>query len=168
MKKIIKGLGIVLLCTITWQGFGQGYRSITKNSDLLYHETKNLGAPEIGGYLEHLPPDYYDNPTKEYPMIIFLHGLGERGNGNTQLYKAAKHGPPKEVERLGSLCFTVDGVEECFIVLSPQLITNNWSDGAQEAFWDHVYNGPDNYRFDRDRVYLTGLSLGGNGVWKRS
>lgn len=168
MERIIKLLSIVLLCAICGAGFGQGYRSITKNSDLLYHTTKSLDAPDLNGYLEHLPPDYYDNPTKKYPMIIFLHGLGERGNGEAQLYKAAKHGPPKEVERLGSLCFTVNGEEECFIVLSPQLNFSHWSDGAQEPFWDHVYNGPDNYRFDPDRVYLTGLSLGGNGVWRRS
>ncbi|MEL7001579.1 MAG: hypothetical protein AAFN93_02460 [Bacteroidota bacterium] len=168
MNKLVKVAGLMLLSIAFVESYGQGYRSIKKNSDLLYHTTKSLNSSDIKGYLEHLPPDYYDNPTKQYPMIIFLHGSGERGNGDSQLFKAAKHGPPKEVERLGSLCFTVNGQEECFIVLSPQLEPGNWSDAAQQPFWDHVYNGPDNYRFDPNRVYLTGLSLGGNGVWRRS
>ncbi|MEJ2004031.1 MAG: hypothetical protein P8X57_03485, partial [Cyclobacteriaceae bacterium] len=34
------------------------------------------------GYLEYLPPDYYSNPTRKYPLMVFLHGKGERGNGS--------------------------------------------------------------------------------------
>src|SRR4030095_6068345 len=46
------------------------------------------------GFLEYKPADYNANPTTKYPLIIFLHGIGERGNGTTQLSMVAGAGPP--------------------------------------------------------------------------
>ncbi len=121
------------------------------------------------GYLEYLPPDYYTNPTRKYPLMVFLHGLGERGTGvPSDLERVKRHGPPKEIANGHNMCFTVDGVEECFIVIAPQLLgtIGSWGDVYIWRVFDYIYNGPHNYRYDPDRIYLTGLSLGANGTYK--
>jgi gliding motility-associated-like protein len=120
------------------------------------------------GYLEKLPPDYSANPTKKYPVLFFLHGTGETGNGSpSELEKVKVHGPPKLIEGGHNMCFLVNGVEECFIVISPQLKSGvgGWWPSILNDIFDYVLSGPQNYRIDKDRVYLTGLSLGGQGVY---
>ena len=120
------------------------------------------------GYLEYLPPDYDANPTKKYPLIIFLHGLNERGDGSAgQLERVKRHGIPKLIEQGHNMCFTVDGKEECFIVISPQLRPTDdlWYEVRVDKITNHVLTGSQNYRIDESRVYLTGLSLGGMGTW---
>src|SRR6478609_1699347 len=47
-----------------------------------------------GGFLQYLPPDYNSN-TDKYPLMIFLHGLGEKGNGTTDIWRVAANGVPK-------------------------------------------------------------------------
>jgi hypothetical protein len=120
------------------------------------------------GYLEYLPPDYSTNPTKKYPLLIFLHGTGETGNGSVaDLERVKTNGPPKLIQGGNNMCFTVNGVQECFIVISPQLDPNvgGWWPSILQPIFDHVLNGSQNYRIDKTRVYLTGLSLGGQGVY---
>ena len=76
---------------------------------------------------------------------------GERG---ADLKKVAKHGPPKLVEA---------GRDFPFILLSPQCPTGQWWDlAALDAWLDEVVR---KYRVDADRIYLTGLSMGGYGTW---
>ncbi|MBS1553289.1 MAG: gliding motility-associated C-terminal domain-containing protein [Bacteroidetes bacterium] len=120
------------------------------------------------GYLEKLPPDYSTNSSRKYPILFFLHGSGEVGNGSpTDLQKVKANGPPYLIEQGHNMCFIVNGVEECFIVISPQLrpgLGGWWPSVLNEVF-DYVINGPLNYRIDKTRVYLTGLSLGGQGVY---
>ncbi len=122
------------------------------------------------GYLEKLPADYPTNPTKKYPVLFFLHGLGERGNGSpTDLNKIKAHGPPYHIENGSTMCFTnpSTGVNECFIVISPQLPSSFggwWSSVLYDVF-NYVLTGPQNYRIDLNKVYVTGLSLGGQGVY---
>lgn len=103
------------------------------------------------GYLLYLPPGYDANATNRWPLILFLHGAGERG---TDLQLVAKHGPPR-----------LDTAETNFpfIVVSPQCPDGNiWSDDLLLALLDDVEN---KYAVDPHRVYLTGLSMGGFGTW---
>ena len=115
------------------------------------------------GYLEHLPSDYNET-TERYPVMIFLHGIGERGNGTSDLYKVKKNGPPQYIDQGHDMSFTVDGKKESFIVISPQLRPdyNSWPAFYVDYVVEHVKN---TYRIDPDRIYLTGLSLGGGGCW---
>jgi len=102
-------------------------------------------------YLLHLPEDY-GKTDKEWPVIVFLHGMGERGD-NLELVK--KHGPPKIVE---------DKTDFPFVVISPQCPDDRWwRTGDLAAFLDRVLGG---LSIDEDRVYLTGLSMGGFGTWQ--
>ncbi|HYG18873.1 MAG TPA: PHB depolymerase family esterase, partial [Ohtaekwangia sp.] len=113
------------------------------------------------GFVEYLPAGY-SSSTAKYPAIIFLHGSGERGTGSANdLQKVRNQGPPKLIKNGEKMCFTVNGKTECFIVLSPQ--TNKWN-------WKYdvipfIKYALANYRIDPARVYVTGLSMGGEGAW---
>ena len=101
-------------------------------------------------YLLYKPKNYSE--TKPNPLMIFLHGAGERGD-DLELVKI--HGPPKLIEA---------GVELPFIVASPQLALGEWwSPGAVIWLLEDVSK---RLNVDLDRVYLTGLSMGGYGTWE--
>ena len=105
-------------------------------------------------YLLFLPQSYGQRPEKKWPLILFLHGRGEQGD-DLQLVK--KHGIPKIVE-------TREGFP--FITLSPQCpIDSSWQVqlDALNALLDEVV---DRYAADAERIYLTGLSMGGYGTWQ--
>ncbi|MDP4282601.1 MAG: prolyl oligopeptidase family serine peptidase, partial [Bacteroidota bacterium] len=96
-------------------------------------------------------PENYGKVNKKWPLIIFLHGSGERGN-NLELVK--KHGPPKIVEKQPDFPF---------IVVSPQIAEySGWSSIELNALLDDVIA---HLSVDIDRIYLTGLSMGGFGTW---
>ncbi|MEO7990609.1 MAG: PKD domain-containing protein [Chryseolinea sp.] len=123
-------------------------------------------TPGGRGYLEYLPPGYAST-TDLYPTIIFLHGSGERGDGTaSQIMRVAAGGTPKFIKNGATMCFVVNGVNECFIVLSPQQTTDRW--GWQGDVIPFVKFALATYRIDPDRVYLTGLSMGGDGTWDTS
>jgi dienelactone hydrolase len=101
------------------------------------------------GYLLFLPRDYA-KADKPWPMILFLHGAGESGS---DLAKVKKHGPPKIVETKKDLAF---------IVVSPQSPQRGWNADALMALVDEVAS---QHKVDKDRIYVTGLSMGGFGTW---
>jgi len=118
------------------------------------------------GYLEYLPPDYSTSEGK-FPLLIFLHGGGEGGNGTPELLERLKTwGPPHYVNKGHDMCFSVNDEQQCFIVLSPQLDINvhTWLSMLSQLI-DHILDGPDQYKVDLSRIYLTGMSYGGFGVY---
>lgn len=111
-------------------------------------QTESSMVKEIK-YLLYIPPKYSgDDP---WPLLIFLHGAGERGD---DLDLVRKHGPPKEID---------DGRELPFIVVSPQVETGEWWSPSTVVWLLKELQGKLN--IDPDRVYLTGLSMGGYGSW---
>ena len=113
--------------------------------------TKRITRTVSADYLLFLPKGYGDKATKTWPLILFLHGSGERGS---DLWLVAKHGPPKIVK---------DKPDFPFIVVSPQCPAGQtWSDDVLLALLDEVTT---KYAVDKTRVYLTGLSMGGYGAW---
>jgi len=101
-------------------------------------------------YLLYLPPDY--NEEKEYPLVLFLHGSGERGRS---LSKVKTHGPPKLVH---------EGKDFPFILVSPQCPDGERWDVPKLS--DLLNEVQDIYNADKNRIYVTGLSMGGYGAWK--
>ena len=102
-------------------------------------------------YWLYLPPGYDADPQRRWPLLVFLHGSGERGND----LKAVKvHGPPAFIENRPGLPF---------IVVSPQAP----ADGAWDPHLLHALLGQlqTSLRIDPARVSATGLSMGGRGVW---
>lgn len=110
--------------------------------------TKNLKC----NYLLFLP-DSYGEEKKSWPLMLFLHGAGERGN-DLQLVK--KHGPPKIVEKQKDFPF---------IVVSPQCPKELWWDEKLDVLIHLLDEIVAKYDVDEERVYLTGLSMGGYGTW---
>lgn len=115
------------------------------------------------GYLEYLPAAYTNEPNQTFPLMIFLHGSGERGSGTpTDLQKILANGPPKLINQGHDMGFLVNGKKEYFIVLSPQ--TSAWGfEGEVGPFLRYALK---TYRIDPKRVYVTGLSMGGKGTWQ--
>jgi predicted peptidase len=102
-------------------------------------------------YLVYLPPAY-EKDNKEWPLVLFLHGSGERGE---DLNFVKRLGPPMLVEQ---------GKDFPFILISPQCqLGRRWDPLALTTLLDEVEK---NYRIDKNRVYVTGLSMGGEGTWK--
>ncbi len=107
------------------------------------------------GYYVFLPEDY--SPEKKYPMVVFLHGAGERGNGKDELYKIQKHALPK---------YAAAGKKFPFILLCPQCPGRVvWNNVVFElkALIDKV---AEEYNADMSRIAITGISMGGFGTWE--
>lgn len=103
-------------------------------------------------YVQYLPKDY--DEQKKYPLVFFLHGAGERGN---DLDAASRHGYMKYVRE--------EGKEYPFIFIAPQCPDDKYWGCFTEsllAFLDDICKA---LPIDTDRIYLTGLSMGGTGTW---
>jgi predicted esterase len=121
---------------------------------------KATGSSVIA-YLEYLPAEYHSNSDK-YPVVIFLHGVGERGTNTTDLtilsqsvLQVTRNGPPLHVK---------EGHQFPFILISPQL-KDNYGDWPSDYVLEVIDYIKTYLRIDEKRIYLTGLSLGGGGAW---
>ena len=104
-------------------------------------------------YLLFLPSDYDAASDKTWPLIVFLHGAGERGS---DLQKVKVHGIPKVAEQQADFPF---------IAVSPQCPVETWWGQHVDALNGLLDETLANYKVDERRVYLTGLSMGGYGTW---
>ncbi len=167
MKRILLGLALALNLT-------PGSPAAEKDPDLMQtrHTFKTTLKQSVSfDYLLHLP-DGYEAARKRWPLILFLHGSGERGD---DLNKVAFHGPPKLVARAprarqgetekqkAARREAIRLVKENFIIVSPQCPTGDlWHADQLAALLDRVEA---DQRVDPKRIYLTGLSMGGYGTW---
>lgn len=128
-----------VLCFASVQTFAQQTAKMTSNGI---------------GYLEYLPQGYKTN-SNNYPIVISLHGIKEKGNTLGDVARVANVGLPKYVKY---------GQNYPFILISPQLKTSmsRWTGDYVMQVINHVKKS---LRIDNRRIYLTGLSLGGGGVW---
>ncbi|WP_299429145.1 prolyl oligopeptidase family serine peptidase [Sphingomonas bacterium] len=105
-------------------------------------------------YLVFVPRGYGADSTQKWPLVIFLHGSGERG---TDIEAVKRNGPPKVIDRHPG---------SPFLLVSPQL-----EEGLDDSRWDTAKLDAmlaavrKTYRVDPTRIYLTGLSLGGYATW---
>ncbi|MDZ4404375.1 prolyl oligopeptidase family serine peptidase [Prosthecobacter sp.] len=103
-------------------------------------------------YLLSKPKGYDVDQMKKWPLVIFLHGSGERG---TDLELIKKHGPPKLIAA---------GQKFPAVIASLQCDSKNlWNPHGVKAVTDHLIKTE---RIDTNRVYLTGISMGGFGTWE--
>ena len=114
-------------------------------------------------------PQAYMTPGQDVPVVLFLHGAGEKGDNNND--QVASH--------VGGLISNTQGSEFTGILVAPQLPdqgSNRWfstvinnGNGTSTTAFDMVMGMVDkaivDYDIDVDRQYLTGLSLGGEGTW---
>lgn len=101
----------------------------------------------ISNYLLYIPDTYNTEKTYKWPVVIFLHGLGEMGSDinvlkNAGLVKVANGKP--------------------FVMIAPQCLSGWWNPQYLDMLYKEVLA---TYHVDPNRIYLTGLSMGGFGTW---
>ena len=105
------------------------------------------------GYILYAP----ENVTEKIPLIVFLHGAGERGNGKDELDLVNIHALPSYIS---------NGAEYPAFVLCPQchkdFVWNNLVIDLK-ALIDEI---ADNYSIDKNKIAITGISMGGYGTWE--
>ena len=103
------------------------------------------------------PPGY--DPQQSYPLILFLHGAGERGNNNQDQLGNSANGAMHLLDNENL------AVQPVFMV-APQCPSGSWWSGTTLR---HALSAIDDiaaqYNIDPDRIYITGLSMGGMGTW---
>jgi predicted peptidase len=115
------------------------------------HFEKKLTRNAKLDYLLFLPDGYKKAGTNRWPLMLFLHGAGERG---TNVQTVAAHGPPKIVQTKKDFPF---------VLVSPQCPADRtWRDDELLALLDEVIA---KHKIDTNRVYVTGLSMGGYASW---
>jgi predicted peptidase len=140
----------VLLSLILLGGCSEGAEIQTGQHVTVF--TKTVCKDIRMNYLLYLPKDY-GKADKKWPLILFLHGAGERGD-NIELVK--KHGPAKLV---------AEGKDFDFIIMSPQCPQESWWPSMTEDLKLLVDDIAGKYQVDQSRMYITGLSMGGYGTW---
>ncbi len=121
--------------------------------DLTFNHGLNQNPKDVQyHYISYVPKDYNTDTIKKWPLIIYLHGGSSRG---TDLKKLYSNGIPDQIYR---------GREFPFVIVAPQCPEHiRWS---TDNWFVRFYKGVTaKYRIDTNRVYLTGVSLGGSGTW---
>ena len=124
-----------------------------KDNPSKIQEAHTFQMPIQLDYLLFLPKGHQETSVEKWPLILFLHGAGERGD-DLELVK--KHGIPKIVEK---------NPDFPFIAVSPQCPEGSWWTSelrVLNALLDEII---EKYAVDTKRIYLTGLSMGGFGTW---
>jgi predicted peptidase len=98
-------------------------------------------------------PEGYSETDGSWPLVLFLHGAGERGS---DLDAVKTHGPPKLIEA---------GEKIPAIVVSPQCPEGSWWTHHVDDLLALLDDLQGRLRVDPDRIYVTGISMGGYGTW---
>jgi dienelactone hydrolase len=156
MKHLYKLCTSCLLLACVWVqvGFAQTHTPIATRIN-----------SNCGGYYEYLPQGYNPAATQLYPLIVYIHGNGDRGPGTnkTALDSLLRNALPQYINNgLFPATFTAGGKLYRFIVLSPQFL--NWPNASQIA--SVVDFAKTNYKVDSSRIYVTGMSMGGGVCWE--
>jgi predicted peptidase len=147
--KVTKRIALIALMVL---GF-----AFQMNAQQVFRTTSTSTIP----FYQYVPTDYNSNSNK-YPIVIFLHGIGERcPNTNDKnvlddyISQVAKLGPPMYVK---------NGTNFPFILISPQL-KNNYGSWPSWYVMEVINYVKSYLRVDEKRIYITGLSMGGYGTW---
>ncbi len=147
---------IVMLSILITQGCED---PLSSDSDNNYEKAIQIEVRDSEGYnfLLFMPANDNEILNNKYPLIIFLHGIGERGS-DLQLLK--REGLPKILD--GDTSFP-------FIVISPQCpLSTEWyytNEDNVRSINVMLDDAIKRYPIDTNRIYLTGLSMGGIGTW---
>lgn len=137
--------------------------SVQDSSDAKSKQIKNQEAvfksinAHTGGYLVALPANYKKTNAR-YPLIISLHGIGEYGNGRSDLWKVQHTGVSYMLTNgLLKNSFQKNNKDMSFIVITPQFKKRPDADDVMDV----INYAKKNYRVRGQRIYLVGISMGG-------
>ena len=145
---------VSLICSLELVQEGVAVEKPTPGSQTAQQMVVKTGSGDnvkevVVRYWLFLPENY--GTQKKLPLMLFLHGAGERGE---ELHLVKKWGPPKLVQQQKTFPF---------VVISPQCPKNKrWNAEQMVAL---VKDVADRYQVDQSRTYCTGLSMGGYGTW---
>lgn len=131
------------------------------STTLKAQQTFKTTSESVIGLLEYLPQGYNSNSNK-YPLVIFLHGVGERGANSTD--RATLEGTINLVAKLGPPLHAKNGHNFPFVLISPQL-KNNYGSFPMWYVMEVIDWAKKTHRIDEKRIHITGLSMGGGGAW---
>jgi len=133
----------------------------------VFEQSKNKLIPFVYEYLLSVPPDYNPNDkNKKWPLLLFLHGLGEC---HPPIEKLLKYGPPKLIDIYSkskqdtniiddSTFESAKFLAENFVTCSPQVNQGyGWNYKVLINLIDQIQQ---NYNIDQNKIYCTGLSMG--------
>jgi predicted peptidase len=143
------GLIIVGLLAVSVSAMDNGLPPLGRSvQSLPLHDALNGHV----NYLLYVPSAYSHDPASEWPLIIFLHGSEQRGDD------------PALLDDMALLVFAKEQNDFPFIAVFPQCPRNTlWAPPIVKSVLDSVEAI---LRVDRNRVYLTGFSMGGYGTWQ--
>ena len=132
------------------------YARYLQSRRINFNEYEAVTQQRVGrGYAIYLPDSYEVDVQKTWPLIVFLIGTGERGHSLSLL---TKHGPLRVV---------LNGQPLPFIIVSPMLEVSPEFRSFPESYLDNLLKEIlSEYRVDSQRVYLTGLSMGGEATYR--
>ena len=152
-KLVVASLATIAICNATFAQ--KGVQDQPKPQDKIQSAQllkKKISKTVKLDYLLFLPKNYSKKSAEKFPLILFLHGAGERG---TNVWRTDFHGPSK---------YILQHPEFPFILVTPLCPANEiWSNESLITLLDEV---EEKYNVDKSRVYLTGLSMGGYGTWE--
>jgi predicted peptidase len=133
----------------------------------VFKQKKNELIPFVYQYFLSVPPNYNnDDKNKKWPLLLFLHGVGE---SYPPIEKLLKHGPPKLIHAYStnrdnthplddSNLESAKFLAENFVTCSPQVNEGyGWNNQVLINLIDQIQQ---NYNIDQNKIYLTGLSMG--------
>ena len=149
MKNFVNAiLFLSVFITLLDNTFAQHKNVTGKNVHQQFHRV--VSQTYETDYLIYLPEDY-ETTSQEWPLVLFLHGAGERGS---DIEFVKRNGPPRIIE---------EGHQFPFILVSPQCPEReSWDNKLLITLLDEIES---EYNVDKSRVYLTGLSMGGHATW---
>jgi predicted esterase len=134
-----------------------GLESFLAN-DPIASQLERRTVDAYGGELDYylLAPQDYDN-AQSYPLVLSLHGAGERGDN-----------PAPILPYNGAYEFMETAADYSYFMLTPQLPENRfwWEPAFKQALLALVAATQEEYSIDPARIYVTGLSLGAFGLWE--
>jgi len=144
--------------------------SIVTNAQIVGRQTTDQYPITSWGTLTYgltwLPNGYANTAVynKTYPLIIFLHGAGEAGTTAAHLSRLLNNSIPKMISQGWNATVTnpLTNQPDSFIVVSPQAGGWSYNYASLKYILPNVLS---RYRVDENRIYLTGLSAGGGGVF---
>lgn len=141
----------------------------------MFYENPKISEKVTLPYRIYVPENYDAN--KKYALMIFMHGAGERGSDNKQLHALGAN-------RYFYYVLEDSKLKDDFILLAPQChadhrwVEQDWSQSVYEfcpscqlsvpmtLFYDFLDNELCvKYNIDKDRILMTGLSMGGFATW---
>jgi predicted peptidase len=149
----------VLVAAVALAGLAGMALSHAAETKTVHRFDYTLSKTAAYNYRLSLPTGYEDSGERRWPLLLFLHGAGERGD---DVSLVATHGPPKLLRAAGDDPATQQ-LARNFVVVSPQCPKDKWWDtDALLALVDAMIGA---HKIDTARVYVTGLSMGGFGTW---